>query len=236
MNLIRNIFGSSLGKKCIMAITGGLLFVFVVLHLIGNLQIFLGAEALNRYGAFLQSNVELLWPARIGLLLLVALHIWSAVTLTIENRRARPVAYEMNKNTGSSYASRTMMMSGLIVAAFVIYHILHFTVQVKEINLIGEDFLAMHDAKGRHDVFGMMVAGFSNPWVSLFYIIGMALLCLHLSHGVSAMFQSIGLKDGAWSAPINSFSKIAALLIFLGYVSIPISIYVFHYGTGGCCK
>lgn len=236
MNLINKIFTSSLGKKYIMAITGMGLFVFVVLHLIGNLQIFLGAEAINRYGHFLQSNLELVWPARIGLLTLVALHVWSAITLSIENKKARPVAYEQNKNAGSSYASRTMMMSGLIVAAFVIYHILHFTVQVPEINLTHQNFLELHDEKGRHDVFTMMVVGFSHPLVCVFYILGMALLCLHLSHGVSAMFSSLGLKNGAYAPAIDCFAKASSLLIFLGYVSIPVAIYFFHYGTGGCCK
>src|SRR3954464_15282281 len=104
---ITNLFNSSVGKKFIMAITGMALFLFVVLHMIGNLQVFLGWEALNRYGAFLQGNVELLWPARIGLLVLVVLHIWSAIQLSLENRAARPVPYANYDPTAASYASRT---------------------------------------------------------------------------------------------------------------------------------
>ena len=239
MNLIKNIFSSSLGKKYIMAITGMGLFVFVVLHLIGNLQIFLGAEAINRYGHFLQSNLELIWPARIGLLVLLLLHIWSAIKVSGENKRARPVAYEQNKNTGSSYASRTMLMSGLIIAAFVIYHLLHFTVQVEAVNLQHINFVTLNepfeDGSLRHDVFTMMVVGFSNPLVCVFYILGMSLLCLHLSHGVSAMFSSLGLKNGTYAGPLDCFAKVSSLLIFLGYVSIPIAIYFFNYGGGCSC-
>src|SRR5437773_1725350 len=196
MNLIKRTFGSSLGKKYIMAITGCVLFIFVVGHMLGNLQIFLGAEAINRYGHFLQSNKEILWPVRLGLLAMVLLHIWSAVKLAAENRAARPIGYADNPTpVAASYASRTMLMSGLIIAAFVVYHLLHFTVQVRSLNFTGKDFHSMHDAQGRHDVFGMMLAGFAQPLVSGFYILAMGLLCLHLSHGVSATFQSLGLKN-----------------------------------------
>src|SRR5580765_780694 len=107
MKIITSLFRSSLGKKYLMAVTGFVLFLFVVGHLAGNLQIFLGPEAINRYGHFLQSNPELIWPARIGLLLMVVLHIWSAIKLSAENKAARPVAYGEYKPVGSSYASRT---------------------------------------------------------------------------------------------------------------------------------
>src|ERR1051325_6016659 len=123
MKVITNIFASSLGKKYIMAVSGLVLFLFVVGHLAGNLQIFLGAEAINRYGHFLQSNPELIWPARLFLLLMIALHIWSAIKLPAENQARRPIGYGKSKPVGSSYASRTMLMSGLIIFAFIIYHL-----------------------------------------------------------------------------------------------------------------
>src|SRR3954469_18213033 len=166
--LLKRIFGSSLGKKYIMGVSGCLLFLFVVAHLLGNLQIFLGPEAINRYGHFLQTNPELIWPARIGLLVMVALHIWASIKLTFENRAARPVAYAQYQVVAASYASRTMFMSGLIILAFIIYHLLHFTVQVSQINLTGQNFVDFHDPQQRHDVFRMMVTGFSNIWVSVF--------------------------------------------------------------------
>ncbi len=221
---IANLYKSSVGKKFIMAASGLLLFGFVLAHLIGNLQVFLGPEAINRYGHFLQSNMEIIWPARIGLLVLVLLHIWSAVKLSAENKAARPQPYAKHEIVAASYASRTMLMSGLIILAFIIYHLLHFTVQTKVINLTGTDFTTLMDAEGRHDVFGMMVRGFSNPLVSIFYIIGMFLLFLHLSHGLGAMFQSLGWKSHAYAALIARFAQVVSWLIFLGYISIPIAI------------
>src|SRR5438093_10160960 len=123
MKLITHIFDSSLEKKYIMAVTGFMLFLFVIGHLVGNLQVFLGPEAINRYGHFLQSNPELIWPARIFLLLMMALHVWAAMQLSVENKAARPVGYTQWKPVGSSYASRTMLLSGVIIFIFVVYHL-----------------------------------------------------------------------------------------------------------------
>jgi len=230
MKVLTHIFSSSLGKKFIMAVSGFVLFLFVVGHLAGNLQIFLGAEAINRYGHFLQSNPELIWPARLFLLLMIALHIWSAIKLSAENRAARPIGYGEYKPVGSSYASRTMLMSGLIIFAFIIYHLLHFTVQNQYINFTGQNFNTFVDqadpAHPRHDIFKMMVVGFRNPLVSGFYLVGMALLCLHLSHGVSAMFQSLGWKNKAYGPVLDKAARVIAWIIFLGYSSIPVAILV----------
>ena len=224
MNIIGHIFKSSLGKKYIMAVTGLVLFLFVIGHLAGNLQIFLGPEAINRYGHFLQTNPELIWPARLILLLMVGLHIWSAARLTLENKAARPIGYAQYQPVGSSYASRTMFMSGIIIFVFVVYHLLHFTAQVQYVNLTGQSFVSFVDPQKRHDIFRMMVVGFNNVWVSAFYLLGMALLCLHLSHGASSMFQSIGWKNRAYGPLLDNAARIFAGLIFLGYSSIPIGI------------
>ena len=229
MNRYASPFTSSLGKKYLMAVSGALLFLFVVGHLVGNLQIFLGPEAINRYGHFLQSNVEFLWPVRIGLLVLVGLHIWSAIQLSAENKAARPVGYAGDPAApAASYASRTMLMSGLIIAAFIIYHLLHYTAQVQAINLTGRDFKALDevlpDKSVRHDVYAMMVIGFSNPVVSGFYVLAMALLCLHLSHGVYAMFQSLGIKVGCCPCLPKGLAKWGAIVIFAGYISIPVAV------------
>ena len=227
---INKLFKSSVGRKFIMAITGMAMFLFVVAHMVGNLQIFLGAEEINRYGAFLQGNVELLWPARIGLLVIISLHIWSAVRLTAENRAARPQAYARHELVVASYASRTMMMSGLIIFAFIIFHLLHYTVQVPAVNFTGQDFKGLEDAQHRHDVFKMIILGFRNPVVSLFYIVAMSLLFLHLSHGVGAMFQSLGWRNPAYAPLIARFAVVATWLVFLGYISIPIAV-LFGYGS-----
>jgi succinate dehydrogenase / fumarate reductase, cytochrome b subunit len=230
MNSITSLFKSSLGRKFVMAASGALLFLFVVGHLVGNLQIFLGPEAINRYGHFLQSNLEIIWPARIGLLVLVGLHVWSAITLSAENKAARPIGYAGDPAPqAASYASRTMLMSGLIVAAFIIYHLLHYTVQVKAINLTGVDFKNLETSVGperAHDVYAMMITGFRNPLVSFFYVLAIALLCLHLHHGVYAMFQSLGIKVNFCPCLPKCLARWAAILIFAGYVSIPVAVLV----------
>jgi succinate dehydrogenase / fumarate reductase cytochrome b subunit len=206
------------------------MFLFVLGHLAGNLQIFLGREAINRYGYFLQSNVELLWPVRIALLVIIGIHIWAATRLTLENRAARPQAYEQWQPTAANYASRTMMMSGIIVAVFIIYHLLHFTVMVQSVNLTGKDFHTLIDPAKRHDIYQMMVDGFQQPVVSAFYVVGVGLLCLHLSHGISAMFQSLGWKKRSYGQCLDRGAKWVAALIFLGYISIPVAILL------GCVK
>jgi succinate dehydrogenase / fumarate reductase, cytochrome b subunit len=230
MNITKNVFRSSLGKKYIMSVTGFILFLFVIGHLAGNLQIFIGREAINRYGNFLQTNPELIWPARLVLLLMVGLHIWSATKLTLENKAARPVGYQVYQPVGSTFASRTMFVGGSIVLVFIIYHLLHFTAQLQYINLTHKSFATfMEPLPGqvpneRHDIYKMMVVGFSNPWVSGFYILGLALLCLHLSHGASSMFQSLGWKNDAYRPFLDRAAQVVAVLIFLGYTSIPVAI------------
>jgi succinate dehydrogenase / fumarate reductase cytochrome b subunit len=224
MRIFTKLFTSSLGKKYLMAATGFILFLFVLGHLAGNLQIFLGPEAINRYGHFLQSNVELLWPARIVLLLMVGVHLWAAGAVTLENRAARPQGYARYVPLGSTWASRHMLLSGLIVLVFVIYHLLHYTAQAKAVNLTGRDFAELMDSEKRHDVFRMMVIGFSNGWVSGFYILGIGLLCLHLSHGASSMFQSLGWKSEGYRPCLDNLARVIAVVVFAGYISIPVAI------------
>jgi succinate dehydrogenase / fumarate reductase cytochrome b subunit len=219
IGLVSRVYRSSLGKKYVMAITGILLFAFVVVHMLGNLQIFLGSEPINAYAAFLKSHLLLLWSARIGLLVIVILHITAAIQLALQNRAARPERYAEGKPTGASFASRTILASGLIILAFVIYHLLQFTIGVTN-----PDYLVLHDELGRHDVHGMMVAAFSNPIISASYIIAMGLLCLHLSHGLSSLFQSLGLRSRRTLNGITRFAQIAALVIFIGNCSIPLAV------------
>lgn len=207
-----------------MAITGLALVGFVIAHLLGNLQIFLGREALNRYGHFLQTTPELVWPLRLALLAMVVLHIIAAIALTRENRAARPISYAHYEIVAASYASRTMFMSGIIIAVFIIYHLLHFTIQVPQINLTGQDFRLLEDSKQRHDIYAMMVAGYRNPLVSGFYLLGMALLSLHLSHGMSSLFQSLGLSNRVYMRFLEKLAMILAIAIFVGYASIPAAV------------
>ena len=219
MNMLLRLFTSSLGKKFLMAITGVGLFLFVIGHLAGNLQIFLGPESINRYGHFLQTTPEILWPARIGLLAFVIIHIWMSISLTLENRASRAAQYEVKELVAASLASRTMIWSGLIVFAFVGFHLAHYTLLI-----VHPEYRDLHDAHGWHDIYRMMVIGFSNGWVSGFYVLSIGLLCAHLSHGASAMFQSLGLKNEAYASVIDRFAQAAAIVIFLGYISIPVAV------------
>jgi len=219
MNIAWRLITSTLGKKCLTAVTGAGLFLFVVAHMLGNLQIFLGPEAINRYGNFLQTTPEILWPARIGLLVFVIIHIWTSIALTLENRAARHQRYEVKRVVDASLASRTMIWSGGIIFAFVGFHLAHFTLMV-----VHPEFRDLHDALGRHDIYRMMVIGFSNPWVSGFYALSIGLLCVHLGHGIESMFQSLGLKNEVWTARINVLGIAVSILLFLGYVSIPAAV------------
>ncbi len=224
MELAIRVWQSSLGRKYLMSLSGCALFLFVVGHMVGNLQVFLGPEALNRYAHFLQSTPEILWPVRLGLLALVVLHGLTATRLWLDNRAARPQGYAVADPVEASYASRTMVVSGVIVACFIVYHLLHFTLQSVPLNLTGTDFRQLHDASGRHDVYRMVITAFHQPWVSGFYVVAMGLLCLHLRHGIQAGFQSLGLRNDAWRDAIDRFAWGAAVVIFLGNCSIPVSI------------
>jgi succinate dehydrogenase cytochrome b subunit len=217
MNLFSRAYRSSLGRKYIMAITGLLLFLFVIVHMAGNLQVYLGPEPMNHYAELLKSKPSLLWAFRGGLFIIAVLHIISALQLAAENRAARPQSYEKGKPL-ATLASRTILVSGLIVFAFIVYHLMHFTLGVTN-----PEFMDLHDGN-RHDVYRMVIEGFRNPYVSSFYIVSMGLLCLHLSHGVSSLFQSLGIRRKTTLAAFNRFAQISAIVIFVGNCSIPISI------------
>ena len=177
----QHFYTSTTGKKAVMAVSGCILFLFVLGHLIGNLQIYEGPEKLNGYAVLLRTEPALLWAVRAVLLAMVLLHIWASVQLAARNIGARPMGYQKKKATGSSYASRTMYWSGPIILAFVIYHLLDFT------------FGKVNPHYEPGNVYGNVVASFQVIPVAVFYIIAMLLLCLHLYHGLWSMFQSLGI-------------------------------------------
>ena len=213
---------SSVGRKVIVAVTGVILILFVVGHLLGNLQIYLGPEWINAYSQHLRDLGPILWIIRIFLLASVFLHIYFTLLLAIENRRARPEGYRKRNYVKASWASRHMVVSGLVVLAFIIFHLLHFTArkfnpQFPLLNL---------DPLNRYDVYSMMVYGFQNVYVSAFYIVGLFLLTLHLTHGSSSFFQSLGFNNQRLAPKLAVGGRIFAWLIFIGYVSIPISVLI----------
>jgi succinate dehydrogenase / fumarate reductase cytochrome b subunit len=205
---------NTVGKKVIMAVTGVILFGFVVGHLLGNLQIFLPPERINSYAATLRSHPVLLWGARITLLVAVLLHIWSSFQLWLLQREARPIKYTKKANIHSTYASRTMMWSGPIILAFVIFHLLHLTLGTVH---PGGPFET-------HNVYNNVVTGFQVWPVSLFYIIAMIMLCYHLYHGLWSMFQTLGFSHPVYTPVLRVLAKIVAILIAVGNISIPVAI------------
>ena len=214
-------YEAPIGKKAVMAVTGVILVGYVVAHLLGNLQIYSSNhEQINTYAAFLHnpSNAVALWGARAILLLAVILHITASVQLWLQNRAARPVAYVKKDDVPTSYAARTMIWSGPIVAAFVIFHVLHLTVGA---------VLPTRDVNGlpiTPDVRYNVISGFQNYGVSGFYIFAMILLCMHLYHGMWSMFQSMGISHPRYDRKLKKGAAILAILIAIGNCSIPIAV------------
>ena len=219
MKAIISFYQSSIGKKWIVALTGLVLVGFVTGHMIGNLQVFLGYEALNRYAAFLQGLGELLWVIRGFLFACLIVHIITTVLLWVQNNAAKPQRYAVSNPQASSIGARTMIISGLIVACFLAFHILHFTALS-----IHPEWKAWEDPDGRHDVYSLVIAGFRNPLESLFYVVGVFLLAMHLSHGIQSFIQTLGLRSRKIAQPLTTASPYLAGLLFLGYVAIPVGV------------
>jgi succinate dehydrogenase / fumarate reductase cytochrome b subunit len=212
-------YEAPIGKKAVMAVTGAILFGYVVGHLLGNLQIYSAdRDQVNRYAAFLHdpSRASLLWGVRIVLLLAVAMHIIASLQLWKLKRAARPIGYVKKDDVPSAYAARTMMWSGPVIAAFVVFHVLHLTVgSVLPLQELGPN---------QPNVRANVIAGFQHPAVAGFYIVAMLMLCLHLYHGLWSMFQSVGLSHPRYTPGLKRFAAICAILIAAGNISIPIAV------------
>ena len=214
-------FNSSIARKVLMALTGLGLLGFVVGHLAGNLQIFLGQEALNAYAKFLKDNIALIWPARIGLLAILFVHVVVAIQLTRANKRARGSSYRYQASIQASAASRYMIHSGMIILIFVIVHLLHFT-----LGCLDPENYHLVDSKGRHDVYSMVVLGFQDVYYSGGYLVAMLALGAHLSHALSSVFQTLGFNHERYTPKIKVFAPLVAWGIALGYAAIPLSVLV----------
>jgi succinate dehydrogenase / fumarate reductase cytochrome b subunit len=207
-------WNSTNAKKYVMAVTGCVLFLFVLGHMVGNLQVYDGPARLNAYGHFLHSVPEILWVVRTVLLACVTLHIISSVQLAVAKTQARPIGYAQKKNVASDYAGRTMYWSGPILLAFIIFHLLHLTAGTVH---PGTDYI-------EGDVYHNVVSGFQVWYVSAWYIFSMLLLGFHIRHGAWSMFQSLGLNHPRHTPLLKSAALILALVITCGYISIPVSI------------
>jgi succinate dehydrogenase / fumarate reductase cytochrome b subunit len=216
MNPAHGFLRSSLGLKIVMALTGVVLFGFVVAHMIGNLQVYLGPEAFNAYAASLRAigHGAALWVARAALLVAVALHIWSAWRLTLLNRAARPVGYRKVERRESTYASRTMRWSGVILLLFIVYHLLHFTFGAR----------AVHPRFVHGDAFHNFVTGFQDPLVSGFYILAMLVLGFHLYHGAWSFMQTLGLSHPRYNHLRHAFASLITVVVVAGNISFPVAV------------
>ena len=222
MNLLLKFWSSSIGKKWLVALTGLALLGFVVAHLIGNLQMFAGAPKINAYAEFLHQNEKPLWVARIGLIGCFVLHIVATLTLVKMNRAARPQSYAMNRHVQAKISTRTMALSGLTVLSFIVFHLLHYTLRVTD-----PQFRTIADGgklESVFDVYRMVVLGFQNPLISGFYILSVGLLALHLSHGISSVFQTFGLESKRSAQWMPTAGKVLSGIIFAGYASIPAAV------------
>ena len=215
MNILHVLFKSSIGKKITMAVTGFILFGFVIGHLSGNLQIFAHPDKLNAYAHFLEALGPGLWVIRLLLLAVLVIHVWLAAQLTLENKAARPEGYQNQITMRATMASRYMRVSGVIVLAFIIYHLLHFTVRITHGQGAYPNTVLI-DGTPVRDVHSMIILGFQNPLISIFYILAVGLLSWHLRHGLVSMFQTIGWQTRTWSNALNRIVLVVCVVYFLG--------------------
>jgi succinate dehydrogenase / fumarate reductase, cytochrome b subunit len=224
-------FDSSVGAKITVALTGLGLVAFTIVHMIGNLKVFSGPEAINGYAYFLKHELGLLlWIARAGLLGIFVLHLALAIRLVLRSKAARPVPYAHPGHVQASVAGRTMIWSGVVVGLFVLFHLAHFTfgwvhgVEVAPGKMVGYMDLPK-DAKGQADVYRMVVSGFTTPWLAVLYIVAQAALFLHLWHGVQSSLQTLGLKNARFAPAIRLLGRAVALAILVGNVGIVVGVW-----------
>jgi succinate dehydrogenase / fumarate reductase cytochrome b subunit len=224
MGWMARLLRSSIGAKAVMALSGILLFAFVVAHLLGNLQIFGGPERINGYSQALRDLGPLLWAARIGLLALAVVHVFTALRLVKLNEAARPVPYVARASRQVKLQTRAMWTTGLLLLAYVLYHLAHFTWGWVQPRHFGRE-TRLTDGRVVGDVYSMMVHGFRVWWVSASYLAAMAVLALHLSHGIPSFFQTLGLHHEKYERALAALGPAVAALVFAGYASIPVAIW-----------
>lgn len=210
---------SSVGRKIIMAITGQILIFFILFHISGNSSIFF--NTLNAYAVFLHSLPVMVWVARIVLLMVFGLHIWYGVVLKLENYGAKPQSYAVTRYRQATFAGRYQIWTGVFIAAFLIYHLLHFTLQVTNPSISA---VSHKDALGRPDMIAMVVRSFQNIGISGIYILSFVALGLHLLHGIQSSFQSWGLANDHTLPVIETSGTAASIALFFWYCAIPVSI------------
>jgi succinate dehydrogenase / fumarate reductase cytochrome b subunit len=229
-------FDSSVGAKITVALTGLGLVTFTIFHMIGNLKVFSGPEAINNYAHFLKHDLGLfLWIARAGLLTIFVLHLALAIRLTLRSKAARPVPYAHPGRVRATVSSRTMIWSGAVVGLFILFHLAHFTfgwvhgAEVAPGKVV--PYLELKDTKDplKQDVYSMVVAGFTTPWLSVLYIAAQVALFVHLLHGVQSAFQTLGLKNNRFAPAIRLLGFAMATVILVGNIAIVIGVWAGFY-------
>lgn len=220
MNRLGGLIESSVGQKIIAGATGLALTLFLLVHMAGNLQVFAGATALNKYAEMLKSQALILWGARASLLGLFALHIAMTLRQKFRNRKLRKQEYQQRTYQKTTHASRYMSLTGSLILLFLIFHLLHFTGGV-----ILPGAYEQTDAEGRHDVYAMVVGGFRNPWIVAIYVLGMVSLLGHLKHAVSSALQTLGILQQGYESKLRPIANWTAWIIVAGFLLVPVSIY-----------
>jgi succinate dehydrogenase / fumarate reductase cytochrome b subunit len=210
---------SSIGKKIFMAVTGLFMFLFVVGHMVGNLQIFIGQGQLNAYAQALKDLPALTWSVRIVMFVCLVIHVWRAIQLYFENRFSRPIRYVVNATVQAPLSSRTMIFTGGGIFLYLVYHLLHFTFIVTN-----PQYAGIHDSLGQHDVYSMIILGFQNGFISAVYFVALFSLCYHLTHSIPSLFQTLGLNDQKTEPRFRVLGWLVAIAIFIGYSVIPAAI------------
>lgn len=215
MGRLRGFYGSMVGKKVVMGVTGLIGIGFVILHSLGNLLVFRGPAAINSYSHFLKGTGELLWGLRIVLIVAVILHVIAAVQLTLQSRAARPVAYAMREAQVATIASRTMRWGGAFLLVFIVIHILHFTTGT----------IKPAGAFSSEDVYANVVSSFRIWWVTLFYVVAMIALGFHLFHGAWSSVRSIGASSPSPEPMHQSVSLVIAILVWVAFTAVPVAVF-----------
>jgi succinate dehydrogenase / fumarate reductase, cytochrome b subunit len=215
------LLSDSIGRKVVMAITGLLMVLFVVGHLLGNLSIFAGADGINAYAAKLHSLAAVVWVTRIVMLVAVLFHLVISIQITLENSKANPTAYAVDRKLRVTFASKNMIWTGLLLGGFILFHLFHFTVR----SVPGMEIVQVQDTLGRFDVFAMVADGFGKVVTAVVYVLAMVMLYLHLSHGIQSTFQSLGLNNPKTMPGFVRFGGVLSVIFLLGYGAIPVAIF-----------
>mgnify|MGYP001382891254 CR=1 FL=1 len=216
MSWFLKVFNSSVGCKLLMALSGLIMVLFLVGHLAGNLLVFVGPDAIDTYAKTLRDYIAVLWVARLGLIGAVVLHIYCGIRLSYLNKQARPEAYYQKDPADATLASRSLLLSGLVILSFIIYHLAHLTFRLTHPSF---------EALGPYEVYKMLILSFQSPWVSSFYIVSLSLLMLHLSHGIWSLMQSLGLNHSRYNILLKALGPLLSIGLMSGFLSIPLAIW-----------